>query len=68
MPEVAERNAAEPTPPKRMKLDDADDGASVVTWEVEDPSEFRPEKLGDMGKEKGEFRLFYNVSSSQNIL
>ena len=40
-----------------------------VHWEVEDPSEFRPDLLSDMGKDEAEFRVF-NVSrdrSSGNI-
>ena len=32
-----------------------------VVWEVEDPSEFRPDFK--LGKEKGEFRVFDNVRS-----
>ena len=32
-----------------------------VVWEIEDPSEFRPDFK--LGKEKGEFRVFDNVRS-----
>ena len=31
---------------------------SAIHWEVEDPSEFRPEILSDMGKDETEFRVF----------
>lgn len=31
---------------------------SVVKWEVEDPSEFRPGLLNNMGKEEENFRIF----------
>ena len=31
---------------------------SPIRWEVEDPSEFRPEILSDMGKDETEFRVF----------
>lgn len=41
--------------------------AGKVSWPVEDPSEFRPElgpggQLEDLGKEAGEFRVYYEVS------
>ena len=38
-----------------------EEAAQNVRWEVEDPSEFRPEILSDMGKGETEFRVF-NVS------
>jgi hypothetical protein len=31
---------------------------SPIHWEVEDPSEFRPEILSGMGKDETEFRVF----------
>lgn len=31
---------------------------SAIHWEVEDPSEFRPDILSDMGKNETEFRVF----------
>lgn len=37
-----------------------------VRWEVEDPSEFRPELLSDMGKDETKFRVF-NVSAYPDI-
>ena len=64
MPEVAEKCTEWSTPAKRIKLDTEDSEASTVSWEVEDPSEFRPEKLGSMGKEQEQFRVFYNVSKN----
>ncbi len=33
-----------------------------VKWEVEEPSEYRPKVLDDIGKEKAQFRVFYDVS------
>lgn len=39
-----------------------DESQSTVHWEVEDPSEFRPDILSDMGKDEAEFRVF-NVSA-----
>ena len=38
-----------------------DEVQSMIRWEVEDPSEFRPDLLSDMGKDEAEFRVF-NVS------
>ena len=35
-----------------------DESQSAIHWEVEDPSEFRPEILSDMGKDETEFRVF----------
>ena len=43
-----------------------DESQSTVRWEVEDPSEFRPELLSDMGKDEAEFRVF-NVSTVLNV-
>lgn len=61
MPEVAEKSEG-PSPSKKIKLDTEDDDASIVSWKVEDPSEFRPEKISSMGKEQEQFRVFYDVS------
>ena len=55
MPESAEVCAGSP------KKDEAQD---AIRWEVEDPSEFRPELLSDMGKDETEFRVF-NVSACE---
>ena len=38
--------------------------AANVVWPIDDPSEFRPEHardITDLGKEKDEFRAFYEV-------
>ena len=34
-----------------------------VVWEVEDPSEFRPDLPKDIGKDKSEFRIYDEVSN-----
>lgn len=38
-----------------------------VKWEVEDPSEFRPGILKDIGKDKETFRAFYDVNIARAI-
>lgn len=38
-----------------------------VKWEVEDPSEFRPGALDNMGKDKENFRGFSNVEQEVKI-
>lgn len=35
----------------------------IVRWDMEDPSEFRPD-LGNMGKDQSSFRTFYDVRTS----
>ena len=57
MPEGVDVETRSPT-----KADQPKDDAQNVRWEVEDPSEFRPELLTDMGKNEAQFRVF-NVST-----
>ena len=56
MPESVEVCAGSP------KKDESPAPSGEVRWEVEDPSEFRPDILSDMGKDETEFRVF-NVSA-----
>ena len=49
------------TPASPKASEQKAEAAQSVRWEVEDPSEFRPEMLSDMGKAEAEFRIF-NVS------
>lgn len=46
------RESTSPPPSKKPK----------VKWEVEDPSEYRPTSLENIGKDVKEFRVFYKVS------
>lgn len=50
-------------------LQDSDASVEQVSWPVEDPSEFRPEfgpggVMESLGKEKEEFRVYYEVYTS----
>lgn len=57
MPEGIDVEAGSPSKASHPK-----DEVPNVRWEVEDPSEYRPELLTDMGKDQTEFRVF-NVSA-----
>ena len=59
MPESVEVDAAGSQKENLRKAEAQD----MIRWKVEDPSEFRPELLSDMGKEQSEFRV-YNVSTA----
>lgn len=61
MPESVEVCAGSP------KKDESPAPSGEVRWEVEDPSEFRPDILSDMGKDETEFRVF-NVSARTYIV
>ena len=73
MPErIAARDVpeCEVPPSKRAKTDSEESensqAAASVVWPLDDPSEFRPEyrkEITDLGKEKEEFRAFYEVST-----
>lgn len=48
---------------EKEDLGDSPPPAKKVKWEVEDPSEFRPGLLDNIGREQETFRVFYDVSS-----
>ena len=79
MPEKKHTNNAcddsdcQESPSKRAKLDsvpapERQPQAANVVWSIDDPSEFRPEyktdELTDVGKEKSQFRAYYEVSTA----
>jgi len=41
--------------------------STVIKWDLEDPSEFRP-GLNDVGKDAESFRGFYDVSCTSNFI
>ena len=62
MPESVEVCAGSP------KKDESPAPSGEVRWEVEDPSEFRPDILSDMGKDETEFRVFNVSARTHNII